>query len=49
MNVDIERPRTRRALLEHERYYEYREELLTFLEDFEHGAGGQATAKPAAA
>ncbi|WP_137046110.1 ABC transporter ATP-binding protein [Pseudolabrys sp. FHR47] len=49
MSVDIERPRTRRALLEHARYYEYRAELLNFLEDFEHGAGGKSTAKPEAA
>ena len=31
MNVDLPRPRTRKALLEHPKYYEYREELLTFL------------------
>ncbi|MGE0563437.1 MAG: ABC transporter ATP-binding protein [Pseudolabrys sp.] len=49
MAVDIPRPRTRRALLEHPRYYEYRQELLAFLEEFEHGAGGKAAAKPAAA
>ncbi|MBX3502268.1 MAG: ABC transporter ATP-binding protein [Alphaproteobacteria bacterium] len=39
MEVDLPRPRTRKALLEHARYYEYREELLTFLE--EHEAGGK--------
>ncbi len=33
MHVDLPRPRTRKALLEHPRYYEYREELLTFLAD----------------
>jgi nitrate/nitrite transport system ATP-binding protein len=49
MNVDIPRPRTRRALLEHPRYYDYRQELLGFLEEFEHGAGGRAAAQPAAA
>jgi nitrate/nitrite transport system ATP-binding protein len=38
MEVDIPRPRTRRALLEHPRYYDYREELLNFLEEFESGA-----------
>jgi nitrate/nitrite transport system ATP-binding protein len=32
MNVDLPRPRTRKALLEHPRYYEYREELIAFLE-----------------
>ena len=49
MDVDIPRPRTRRALLEHPRYYEYRQELLGFLEDFEHGAGGRPAARSAAA
>ena len=33
MNVDLPRPRTRKALLEHPDYYRYREELLTFLEE----------------
>ena len=36
MPVDLPRPRSRRALLEHNRYYEYREELLGFLEEYEH-------------
>jgi nitrate/nitrite transport system ATP-binding protein len=49
MDVDIARPRTRRSLLEHPRYYEYRQELLTFLEDYEHGAGGRAKPKSEAA
>jgi nitrate/nitrite transport system ATP-binding protein len=49
MAVDIPRPRTRRALLDHPRYYEYRDELLTFLEDYEHGAGARAKKQPAAA
>ncbi|MGE3149551.1 MAG: ABC transporter ATP-binding protein [Pseudorhodoplanes sp.] len=49
MTVDIPRPRKRRALLEHPRYYEYREELLTFLAEYEHGAGGRAAARSAAA
>jgi nitrate/nitrite transport system ATP-binding protein len=33
MHVDLPRPRTRKALLEHPKYYEYREELLRFLAD----------------
>ena len=41
MEVDMPRPRTRRALLDHPRYYEYRQELLGFLEEYEHGAGGR--------
>ncbi len=45
MEVDIPRPRTRTALLEHPDYYRYREALLTFLEDYE--KGGPAIAKGA--
>jgi nitrate/nitrite transport system ATP-binding protein len=37
MEVDLPRPRTRKALLEHPGYYEYREQLLSFLEEYEHG------------
>jgi nitrate/nitrite transport system ATP-binding protein len=49
MEVDIPRPRTRRALLDHPRYYDYRQELLSFLDEYEHGAGGRTQARPAAA
>jgi nitrate/nitrite transport system ATP-binding protein len=42
MQVDLPRPRTRKMLLEHPRYYAYREELLSFLEEYEHGAGNRA-------
>ncbi|MEM7058827.1 MAG: nitrate ABC transporter ATP-binding protein [Pseudomonadota bacterium] len=38
MDVGLPRPRTRRALLEHPDYYAYRQELLDFLEEYEHGA-----------
>jgi len=38
MQVDLPRPRTRRDLLEHPRYYEYRNELLQFLEEYEHAS-----------
>ncbi|MCB1335583.1 MAG: ABC transporter ATP-binding protein [Roseivivax sp.] len=38
VNVDLPRPRTRKALLEHPDYYLYREQVLTFLEEYEHGA-----------
>ncbi len=38
MQVDIPRPRTRTALLQHPDYYAYREELLSFLEEYEGGA-----------
>ena len=36
--VDLPRPRTRKALLEHPDYYHYRQEVLDFLEEYEHGA-----------
>jgi nitrate/nitrite transport system ATP-binding protein len=36
MKVDLPRPRTRKMLLDHARYYEYREDLLAFLEEHEH-------------
>ena len=38
MEVDLPRPRTRKALLEHPDYYSYREQVLGFLEDYEGGA-----------
>ncbi|MEO1551488.1 MAG: ABC transporter ATP-binding protein [Pseudomonadota bacterium] len=37
VDVDLPRPRTRKALLEHPDYYAYRGEVLQFLEDYEHG------------
>ncbi|CTQ51483.1 ABC transporter ATP-binding protein [Jannaschia donghaensis] len=36
--VDLPRPRTRKALLAHPDYYTYRQEVLDFLEEYEHGA-----------
>jgi nitrate/nitrite transport system ATP-binding protein len=39
MPVDIPRPRTRKALLDHGSYYDYREEVLAFLKEYEHGSG----------
>ncbi len=36
--VDLPRPRTRKALLEHPDYYAYRQEVLDFLKEYEHGA-----------
>lgn len=45
MKVDLPRPRTRQALLEHPDYYRYRQELLDFLEGAEHK--DQATAEAA--
>ncbi|SOB94636.1 ABC transporter ATP-binding protein [Rhodobacter maris] len=37
MKVDLPRPRTRKALLEHPDYYLYREQVLNFLEEYEKG------------
>ena len=36
LEIDLPRPRTRKALLEHPDYYRYRESLLTFLTDCDH-------------
>jgi nitrate/nitrite transport system ATP-binding protein len=47
MSVDIPRPRTRKALLEHPDYYTYRDELLDFLEAYEGGASPAAVPKVA--
>ncbi len=38
MEVDLPRPRSRKALLDHPDYYAYREELLEFLHAYEGGA-----------
>jgi len=43
MQVDLERPRSRRALLNHPDYYAYREELLEFLSAYEGGANPSET------
>jgi nitrate/nitrite transport system ATP-binding protein len=37
-DVNLPRPRTRKALLEHPDYYTYRQDVLDFLEEYEHGA-----------
>jgi len=42
MTVDLPRPRTRKMLLDHARYYDYREELLSFLEEHEHRRAAHA-------
>jgi nitrate/nitrite transport system ATP-binding protein len=36
LDIDLPRPRTRKALLEHPNYYALREQLLTFLEECDH-------------
>lgn len=49
LEVNLPRPRSRKALLEHPDYYLYREHLLNFLEEYEQGhTGKQATTTPAA-
>ena len=51
VDVDLPRPRSRKALLEHPDYYLYREQVLSFLEEYEHGATSKKdaakSAKPA--
>jgi nitrate/nitrite transport system ATP-binding protein len=42
MTVDLPRPRTRKALLEHPKYYEFREQLLSFLQEYETHTGQKA-------
>ena len=37
VDVKLPRPRTRKALLEHPDYYRYRQQVLDFLEEYEHG------------
>ncbi|WP_319826518.1 ABC transporter ATP-binding protein [Thalassovita sp.] len=49
VDVNLPRPRTRKALLEHPDYYAYRQEVLDFLEEYEHGAKPKTPAKPIAA
>ncbi len=47
-DVKLPRPRTRKALLEHPDYYAYRQEVLDFLEEYEHGAKPKPKPKPVA-
>jgi nitrate/nitrite transport system ATP-binding protein len=48
-DVNLPRPRTRKALLEHHDYYTYRQEVLDFLEEYEHGnTSKKMPAKPKA-
>ena len=46
LDVDLPRPRTRKALLEHPDYYQYRAQVLDFLEEYEHGHKGGQKAEP---
>ncbi|MCB8838890.1 ABC transporter ATP-binding protein [Aurantimonas sp. VKM B-3413] len=47
MKVDLPRPRSRKALLEHPDYWRYRQELLDFLEEYEGGARPGEAKSPA--
>jgi nitrate/nitrite transport system ATP-binding protein len=49
LDVPLPRPRTRKALLEHPDYYRYRREVLTFLEEYEHGTKPGAVVQQAKA
>lgn len=49
LEVDLPRPRTRKALLEHPDYYHYREQVLNFLEEYEGGANPTPPAEEATA
>ncbi|WP_299204687.1 ABC transporter ATP-binding protein [uncultured Tateyamaria sp.] len=49
VDVDLPRPRTRKALLEHPDYYNYRQDVLDFLEEYEHGAKPKSKPKAIAA
>lgn len=37
LEVDLPRPRDRKALLDHPRFYQYRQEVLHFLAEYDHG------------
>jgi len=42
LDVDLPRPRDRKALLEHPKFYSYRQEVLHFLAEYDHGPQSQA-------
>ena len=42
LDVDLPRPRDRKALLEHPRFYSYRQEVLHFLAEYDHGPEAKA-------
>jgi nitrate/nitrite transport system ATP-binding protein len=48
LEVDLPRPRDRKALLEHPKFYSYRQEVLQFLAEYEHGNTKKGTQKEAA-
>lgn len=48
LDVDLPRPRDRKALLEHPKFYAYRQEVLQFLAEYEHGNSVAKTNGPSA-
>ncbi|AKM08902.1 ABC transporter ATP-binding protein [Croceicoccus naphthovorans] len=42
LKVDLPRPRDRKALLEHPQFYQYRQEVLHFLAEYDHGPAAKA-------
>jgi len=42
LKVDLPRPRERKALLEHPKFYQYRQEVLHFLAEYDHGPAAKA-------
>jgi nitrate/nitrite transport system ATP-binding protein len=42
LKVDLPRPRDRKALLDHPKFYQYRQEVLRFLAEYDHGSRAQA-------
>lgn len=42
LNVDLPRPRNRKELLEHPKFYQYRQEVLHFLAEYDHGPAAKA-------
>jgi nitrate/nitrite transport system ATP-binding protein len=42
LKVDLPRPRDRKALLDHPRFYQYRQEVLHFLAEYDHGPTAKA-------
>ncbi len=42
LEVDLPRPRDRKELLEHPKFYQYRQEVLQFLADYDHGPAAKA-------
>ena len=48
LDVNLPRPRDRKALLEHPKFYAYRQEVLQFLAEYEHGNPNKSAQQEAA-